>query len=216
MKNSIFTWILSLTFLAAVGNTNATELVTNGEFGNGTSGWNFSGSSKVILGKDVGTYNSIDLLLMINIYKNGNVALFGSDNSVNGNNGNITQILNTVIGQNYDLTFDYDAIGSAYPQHIDVFISNGSDVLEYDRFKTLAKEHLDLLMTKYTMNFTALSTQTTLRFFDPNIANPVHADGALDNVSVSAVSAVPEPDTYTMLLAGLGLMGFMLRRRKTL
>ena len=34
----------------------------------------------------------------------------------------------------------------------------------------------------------------------------------LDNVSVSAV---PEPETYAMLLAGLGLMGFIARRRKT-
>lgn len=33
----------------------------------------------------------------------------------------------------------------------------------------------------------------------------------LDNVSVSAV---PEPETYAMLLVGLGLLGFMARRRK--
>lgn len=40
----------------------------------------------------------------------------------------------------------------------------------------------------------------------------------IDNVSVLAnvsVNAVPEPDTYAMLLAGLSLMGFMVRRRKT-
>jgi hypothetical protein len=34
----------------------------------------------------------------------------------------------------------------------------------------------------------------------------------LDNVSVSAV---PEPEIYAMLLAGLGLMGVMSRRRKS-
>ncbi|HKX53004.1 MAG TPA: FxDxF family PEP-CTERM protein [Nitrosospira sp.] len=28
------------------------------------------------------------------------------------------------------------------------------------------------------------------------------------------VSPVPEPETYAMLLAGLGLMGMMVRRRK--
>jgi hypothetical protein len=30
------------------------------------------------------------------------------------------------------------------------------------------------------------------------------------------VSAVPEPETYAMLLAGLGLMGFVVRRKKKL
>ncbi|WP_374564213.1 PEP-CTERM sorting domain-containing protein [Nitrosomonas sp.] len=34
----------------------------------------------------------------------------------------------------------------------------------------------------------------------------------LDNVSVAAV---PEPETYAMLLAGLGMLGFMLRRKAT-
>ena len=28
------------------------------------------------------------------------------------------------------------------------------------------------------------------------------------------VAAVPEPETYAMMLAGLGLMGFVARRRK--
>ena len=42
---------------------------------------------------------------------------------------------------------------------------------------------------------------------------------ALDNVHssqlfITNVSAVPEPETYAMLLAGLGLVGFMARRRK--
>ena len=35
----------------------------------------------------------------------------------------------------------------------------------------------------------------------------------LRNLAVTAVSAVPEPETYAMLLAGLGLIGFLGRRR---
>lgn len=34
-----------------------------------------------------------------------------------------------------------------------------------------------------------------------------------DNVSISGVSAVPEPESYAMLLAGLGLMGALARRK---
>jgi hypothetical protein len=37
--------------------------------------------------------------------------------------------------------------------------------------------------------------------------------GYFDNVGI-AVAAIPEPETYAMLLAGLGLLGFMARRRK--
>lgn len=45
----------------------------------------------------------------------------------------------------------------------------------------------------------------------------VNANGNyyLDNVSVSVTAApVPEPETYAMMLAGLGALGFMARRRR--
>lgn len=44
-----------------------------------------------------------------------------------------------------------------------------------------------------------------------------NASNPLDTVSGSVnftVAAIPEPETYAMMLAGLGLMGFMARRRK--
>lgn len=36
----------------------------------------------------------------------------------------------------------------------------------------------------------------------------------IDNVSITAVTAVPEPESYAMLMAGLGVLGFMSRRRQ--
>lgn len=45
---------------------------------------------------------------------------------------------------------------------------------------------------------------------NPAIASFI--DGA--SVSVSTVSLVPEPDTYAMIVAGIGLLGFIARRRR--
>ena len=43
-------------------------------------------------------------------------------------------------------------------------------------------------------------------------------DGALEALEIDsiAVISVPEPETYAMLLAGLGLVGYSLRRRQAL
>ncbi len=55
-------------------------------------------------------------------------------------------------------------------------------------------------------------------FFDANIASQFTAfgtDGTVLATSVGAsVAAVPEPETYAMFLAGLGLLGFASRRKK--
>lgn len=71
--------------------------------------------------------------------------------------------------------------------------------------------------------FTAIGTETDYASFSTG-AGPyslthhyaITASGAGNaNSTVNLmVSAVPEPETYAMLLAGLGLMGFVARRRK--
>ncbi|CDG81542.1 FxDxF family PEP-CTERM protein [Janthinobacterium agaricidamnosum] len=53
---------------------------------------------------------------------------------------------------------------------------------------------------KHTLTFTGLT-------------NAGDTSAFVDNVKV--LSAVPEPETYAMMLAGFGLLGFVVRRRKT-
>lgn len=55
----------------------------------------------------------------------------------------------------------------------------------------------------------ALGGSTTLQFSASGASDSL--GGSLDNISVTAV---PEPATYAMLLAGLGLMGGIAHRRK--
>ncbi|MBK9444344.1 MAG: PEP-CTERM sorting domain-containing protein [Comamonadaceae bacterium] len=68
-------------------------------------------------------------------------------------------------------------------------------------------------MSPFTFNFAAISSQSTISFRDSSLGT-IEADGLLDRVSVSAVSSVPEPETYAMMLAGLGLIGTIARRRR--
>ena len=41
----------------------------------------------------------------------------------------------------------------------------------------------------------------------------ISSGSTFDNLSISTIAAVPESDTYAMLLAGLGIMGLVARRR---
>jgi hypothetical protein len=59
-------------------------------------------------------------------------------------------------------------------------------------------------------SFTFVAAETSTSLFFAGGYNAGHYIG-LDNVSVTAV---PEPETYAMMLAGLGALGFMGRRRK--
>jgi len=65
---------------------------------------------------------------------------------------------------------------------------------------------------QYTQTFTYAAPQSvTLSFFAKGKSDSY--GGSIDNVSFTNITPVPEPETYAMLLAGLGLMGTIARRR---
>ena len=51
-------------------------------------------------------------------------------------------------------------------------------------------------------------------YFDTNSVLPVGSTQYSGSISDFSVTAVPEPETYALMLAGLGLVGGIARRRK--
>jgi choice-of-anchor C domain-containing protein len=186
---------ISLTAFGAQAN----ELVTNGSFESITGsnpvgtyrkvnagetdivGWTVGGTSVDIINSAYGAIsgNSIDML--------------GSPGP-----GSLSQMLSTVVGQTYVLSFDLSYNGGTY-KDIGVSLAGGAQT-----FFTGGSP-----FNHHTLQYTATSASTQLAFFSTGDAN--YSGAVLDNVSVAAV---PEPETYAMLLAGLGLMGGIARRRR--
>ena len=86
---------------------------------------------------------------------------------------------------------------SAFDSYVNFNWSNGLGADDDSRFF-----FLDTTATNYAK--TAI--------FDLTNMGQTHISGLF--AAYSPVAAVPEPETYAMLLAGLGFVGFMARRRK--
>ncbi len=122
--------------------------------------------------------------------------------------GGIEQTFATEVGKRYDVSFAFGTMagfGRDGTAHVDVSVAG--ETLGYD----IVNATSTLKWTMETLSFTAVDVSTTLRF--TNEQNPYAHFANIDAVSVLAAAPVPEPETYALMLAGLGLVGFAARRR---
>jgi hypothetical protein len=120
----------------------------------------------------------------------------------------VTQTIATAAGQQYDLSFylgSYTQVWGGPP--ISILAEAGTTAQTFSNASTT----LASTWTRFDLPFTATGASTAITLIG---AAGVEYIG-LDNVSVDpGVAAVPEPETYALMLAGLGLVSLMHRRRR--
>lgn len=182
----------------------ATNIVTNGGFEEpaiGTPYVQYNAPSSAIVGWTV-TGGSVDLVDASYKPFQGNQAL----DLVGDSLGTITQQLSTVVGQLYQLSFFYSNnpdSPAAFPYTGMVTVSGLTGSVSHS-FATRA----DMAWTQFTGNFVG-SGNDVLKFQ----ATSSNSNGGIFLDAVSA-SAVPEPSTWALMIAGFGIAGFGLRRRR--
>ena len=180
------------------------ELVTNGGFEidpvtNSDGFTTFSSGAQGLTGWTIGL-GSVDLVGSYWSAASGNNSL-----DLNGNmRGGISQLLQTTTGQLYQLSFDMAGNFASGPAIKRMSVNVDGHIYSFDTTLTSAGS---MGWTHYVSMFYATSDSARLSF--TSLVDDAYGP-ALDNVSVIAV---PELQSYAMLLAGLGLMGTIVRRR---
>jgi hypothetical protein len=124
--------------------------------------------------------------------------------------GAIAQTFATAIGQKYDVSFAYSRNAAGAPDPATAFATAGGSTLDISAANDASFGSAGAMLWKPAgFSFTASAVQSTLTF-----TSTVGGSGGvfLDSISVTAV---PEPETYALMLAGLASVACIARRRRS-
>lgn len=194
------------------------ELVTNGSFETGNlSGWTYTNSGGgtapvVIKYNQAGNYpvGAFGEAIPTDVGGGNYTVYFSSDTA---NPDSLSQLVNVVAGQTYNLSFDYYAPLNGINNPNDAtlkFMIGGNQagsMLQAGSPSGTPAQTWEHFATSYTAASTG-PVNLALQFHG---LGSTAADFAVDKISMTAV---PEPTTWAMMLLGLGVVGASARRRR--
>jgi hypothetical protein len=190
--------LLALAMAAACSATaSATSIVTNGNFQSGSlAGWSIDTHEPWTVGDDNGNFYA----------STGCVGIECIQGNAHSQESFLSQVLTTVAGDSYTLTFDYSQAAPGHsggtPNQLEVDF-DGADVVNLVNLTNTSP---------LTYSFTVLATSNATELMFLGEQNP--SFDYLDNISVTLNStATPEPETFALVGTGLlGLAGAVRRK----
>ena len=137
-----------------------------------------------------------------------NRATFDNNGIGTSTNSWISQAVDTDAGHIYHLSYWFSPRGGVASASNDINVYWNGSLLTTNTGSGLGQS--GNVWQQFEFDVTGTGGWDTLKFAAGGTAQTY--GGSLDNVSL--VAAVPEPETYALMMAGLGAVAFMARRRK--
>jgi PEP-CTERM motif len=179
------------------------NMVTNCGFETGDfTGWTIGG----LTDNPGGNYYGVDAFDL----NTGSVGAYMSQDFVDDGTGfvNLSQTLTTISGTNYTVSFFLEQDTAPTLGYIHTFSATWGATTLLSLTPTVALPGTVGSFTQYSYTIAATGASTALKFAFENDDNY----WSFDDVSVTAVTATPEPST--LMLAGLALGGLLVARRR--